>query len=319
MQPQKTSAKDFFLNLGAIVALYTTVVSLLNLLFTVINSAFPQITTYYNSSSSISMPVATLIIFFPIYILLMWLLEKSYAVEPEKKHLGVRRWLTYITLFIAGLVLAGDLVTVLYYFLDGQELTTGFILKVLSVLIVILGVFMYYISDIREKLTTKSRKVWTIVASVIILGSIIWGFLVLGSPWSQQQIKYDQQKVSDLQNINYDVQNYYQQTGSLPSAITDIPYCATVSQMAGLQNVPCYDSQTKQPYEYTSINQSTKTYELCATFNKPSPTQNISGDIDIRPYGMTQWNHLAGHYCFSETIPVSQYKPMPAVVPVPTQ
>jgi hypothetical protein len=74
MNPQpKTSAKDFFLNLGAIVALYTTIISLLNLLFTVINKAFPQIVNYYyTSSSSISMPVATLIIFFPVYILLMW-------------------------------------------------------------------------------------------------------------------------------------------------------------------------------------------------------------------------------------------------------
>src|ERR1035437_1313586 len=185
MDPQKskTSAKDFFLNLGAIVALYTTVVSLLNLLFTVINTAYPQITNYYyNSSSSISMPVATLIIFFPIYILLMWLLERSYAVEPEKKNLSVRRWLTYITLFIAGLTLAGDLVTMLYYFIDGQELTTGFMLKVLSVLVVILAVFLYYISDIREKLTTNSRKVWGALSVVFILACITWGFLFLGSP-----------------------------------------------------------------------------------------------------------------------------------------
>src|SRR5579872_6388966 len=150
----KASAKDFFLNLGTIVALYTTVISLLNLLFTVINRAYPQVTTYsYNgtyygsSSSSISWPVAVLIIFFPIFILLMWLLERSYHIEPEKKHLGVRKWLTYITLFIAGLTLAGDLVTVLYFFIDGQELTTGFLLKVFVVLVITAAVFFYYISD----------------------------------------------------------------------------------------------------------------------------------------------------------------------------
>src|ERR1035437_968397 len=168
----KTSAKDFFINLGAIVALYVTVVSLLNLLFTVINNAYPQIGYTYYGSQSISMPVATLIIFFPLFILLMWLMERSYVVEPEKKNLGVRRWLTYITLFVAGLTLAGDLVTVIYYFIDGQELTTGFLLKILSVFVVILVVFLNYISDIRNRLTSMSRKVWLDISLVLILGSI---------------------------------------------------------------------------------------------------------------------------------------------------
>ena len=57
----------------------------------------------------------------------MWALEKIYAVAIEKKQLGIRKWLVYVTLFISGIVLAGDLVTVLYYFIDGQDLTAGFL------------------------------------------------------------------------------------------------------------------------------------------------------------------------------------------------
>lgn len=192
----KTSAKDFFLNLGAIVALYTVVVALINLLFTVINTAFPKITNAYQyfGSSSISFPVATLIIFFPIYVLLMWILEKGFMTEPDKRHVNVRRWLTFITLFIAGLVSAGDLVTVLYYFLDGQELSTAFLLKALVVLLVACGVFMYYISDIRNRLSSLSRKIWLGIALVFVIASIIWGFVVIGSPRTQQLFKYDIQK-----------------------------------------------------------------------------------------------------------------------------
>lgn len=304
MDPQKpkTSAKDFFLNLGAIVALYTTVVSLLNLLFTAINSAYPQITTYYyNSSSSISMPVATLIIFFPIYILLMWLLERSYDAEPEKKHLPVRRWLTYITLFIAGLTLAGDLVTVLYYFIDGQELTAGFLLKVLAVLVVILTVFLYYISDIREKLTSRSRKVWTIISTVIILASIVWGFAVLGSPRTQQLLKYDQQKVSDLQNISNEVQNYYQLKNSLPNTLADL----SAPNYYVVQN----DGQTGKLYEYNKTGN--LTYEVCAEFNKASNEKSSYPTIQIQMYpnnGGT-WIHPIGRYCFPQTIIPSNYPP----------
>jgi hypothetical protein len=89
----KTSAKDFFINLGAIVALAFFVGNLINLLFTIINKAFPLTTGFnYNGSSSISFPVAALIIFFPVYILLMWLLEKDYVLEPEKRNVGIRKW-----------------------------------------------------------------------------------------------------------------------------------------------------------------------------------------------------------------------------------
>jgi hypothetical protein len=126
----KTTARDFFINLGAIVALYTLVGSLISLLFTVVDKAYPRIVNGYDymSSTSISWPVATLVIFFPIFILLMWLLEKDYRVSPERQSVGIHKWLTYITLFISGLVIAGDLITVLYYFIDGQELTKGFLL-----------------------------------------------------------------------------------------------------------------------------------------------------------------------------------------------
>lgn len=309
-QAQKTSAKDFFLNLGAIVALYTTVVSLLRLLFTVINNAYPQINYGYFGSQSISMPVATLIIFFPIYILLMWLLERTYRTEPEKKHLGVRRWLTYITLFVAGLTLAGDLVTVLYYFLDGQELTTGFLLKVLSLFIVILMVFLYYISDVRNRLTSMHKKVWLIISLVLVLGSIIWGFAVLGSPRTQQLIKYDQQKVTDLQNINGQIQYYYQTKNILPTKLSDLANSNTY------YTVPT-DSQSQNSYEYTKTGN--VSYEICATFNKESASQK--GGYLAQPVyggsGPTYWNHPAGGYCFAQTINPNLYqKGVPAVVPV---
>jgi hypothetical protein len=305
----KTSAKDFFINLGAMVALYTTVVSLLNLLFTVINVAYPQITTYYyGSSQSISMPVATLIIFFPIFILLMWLMERVYKVEPEKKHIGVRKWLTYITLFVAGLTLAGDLVTVLYYFIDGQELTTGFLLKVFAVFVVILVVFLYYISDIRNKLTPVSRKIWLGVSLLVILGSVVWGFAVLGSPRTQQLLKYDQQKVSDLQNMNNEIINYYQRKGSLPDSYTTDTIVDYIVQPK--------DPQTSKLYKYNKTSETT--YNLCAEFNKDSNDKNVPlNPVYTYPNnGVTTWLHPAGYYCFTETIPVSQYKNPPVVYPL---
>ncbi|MES2315734.1 MAG: DUF5671 domain-containing protein [Patescibacteria group bacterium] len=304
MEPQsKTSAKDIFINLGAIVALYTTVVSLVNLLFTIINNAYPQINNGYSflGSTSISWPVATIIIFFPIYILLMWLLEKDYKVNPDKQNSGIHKWLTYITLFLAGITLAIDLITILYYFIDGQEVTTAFLLKVLALFIIVGLIFYYYLADARNKLTAKSRNMFRIIALVIAIAAIVWGFAVLGSPRSQRLMKYDEQKVNDLTNIKGSLESYYATHGSLPASLQE----ATASDYY----VPAVDPQSNLPYEYTKTG--AQTYDVCAEFNTATPPAT-KPNIYMRPIGYESWTHPAGHYCFSETINPNLYaKPIP--------
>jgi hypothetical protein len=300
----KGSAKDFFLNLGAFVALYTLIGNLIGLLFTIIDTAYPKIINGYNyaGSSSISWPVSTLVVFFPIFILLMWFLEKEYRVEPEKQNSGVHRGLTYLTLFIAGLTIAIDLITVVYYFIDGQELTTGFLLKVLVLLVIASSIFIYFITDLRGKLTSRSRIFWRIIAGMILVGSIVWGFAVLGSPFTQRLIKYDQQKVTDLESINSQVMNYYSSKQILPRNIDDIKSYNNYS-------VNIVDSQSKKQYEYQKVNETT--YNLCAVFNKASSDANLNNNYSY-PYG-SSWVHPAGQFCFSESVrPNNVYpKPMP--------
>ncbi len=298
METQTTSskAKDFFINLGAIVALYTLVVSLIDLLFTVINTAYPQIVNgynYYAGSSSISWPVATLIIFFPIFIVLMWLLEQEYKAEPAKQGMGIHKWLTYTTLFISGLAIAGDLITVLYYFIDGQELTTGFILKIAVLLVIAGAIFIYYISDVRGKLTAKSRMIWRIVSGALIIASVVWGFSVLGSPRTQRLYKYDEQKVSDLTNINQYVISYYQSHGELPTTLDQL------SNTDSYFSIP-NDSQSNTPYEYNLIDHNSKTYNLCSEFNKSTNTPENVNVARVSPN--YDWTHPAGHYCFKRFI-----------------
>ncbi len=300
----KTTARDFFINLGAIVALGFFVGNFIGLLFTIINKAYPPTGGYdYYGSSSISFPVAALIIFFPIYILLMWLLEKGYFTEPEKRNIGIRKWLTYITLFFSGFALAGDLVTILYYFIDGRDITTGFILKILTVLITSLSIFFYYISDVTGRLSSRSRKIWTIVSSLVIVLCIVWGFSVLGSPRTQQLIKYDEQKVSDLQNIENSIQNFYSLKGVLPKDF---------SELEAQQNyfINTKDTQTGALYEYEKT--SDTSYNICAVFNKELTKNDYTARFG--PYGGSVWLHGAGRYCFPETINPNIYsKPVPVL------
>ena len=243
--------------------------------------------------------MATLLIAFPIFILLMWLLERQYIAEPEKQNIWMHRLPAYLVLFLSGIALAADLVTILYYFIDGQELTPGFILKFLVVLVVAALIFLYYISDLRGKLNKKSRMMWRVIALAVALASIAWGFAVLGSPYTQRLYKYDEQKLNDLMSISNEVQNFYGTRGVLP---------ASLQEMSGINYfTPPLDPQTNSPYEYQK--KSAAAYELCAEFNKP--TSEVARKAAPRSaYGIS-WEHSAGRFCFDLLINQNLYsKPM---------
>jgi len=304
----KITAKDFFLHIAVIALLYAGTVALLNILFNVINVAFPQITQYnYYTSTSISLPVATLVVVFPLFLFLANLLRKGYLEDPSRKDYQVRKWLIYITLFLTGGVLAGDLVTLIYYFLDGQEMTTAFLLKILSVLVVTAGIFGYYMDDLKDRLTGTRRNMWRIVAGVLVIGSIVLGFSVLGTPQSQRMLRYDSQKVSDLQNIQWQIVNFWQQKGVLPTKLTDLE-----DPISGF--IVPIDPQTQKSYEY--VKNGTTAFDLCADFNKP--TQALNGSMALVAYPAVEpmgkvggtvdnWQHEAGRKCFSRTIDPELY------------
>ncbi len=300
----KMSAKDFFLHLGAIVTFYASVIALITLLFEAINFAYPKVALGYQYYfPSISLQVATLIVAFPLFLFLSWLLQKTYASEPALREAPVRKWLSYITLFVAGAVVAGDFVTVIYMFLDGQELTLGFLLKVLALLVIAGGVFLYYLREIRNVITASERNIWRIVALVVILGSIIIGFSVIGSPSAQRERRYDSQRVSDLQNIQWQLVNYWQQKGTLPGTLEKLE-----DPLSGFR-APL-DPQTEASYEYTLTGP--LSFKLCATFDRLSTATN--GSIEpmyypAEPMGKfpESWQHEAGLQCFDRTIDPELY------------
>lgn len=152
--PVKTTPKEVFLHLLEFVTLYAVVISFISLLFQYVNLLVPDILErgFYATASYYSIArraIATLIVVFPVYLLTAKYLNGIYLAKPEKQHSRLRKWLGYFTLFVAGGTILIDLVTLIYNFLEG-DLTTRFILKVLSVLLVAALVFIYYLWDLKR-------------------------------------------------------------------------------------------------------------------------------------------------------------------------
>lgn len=126
--------------------------------------------------------------------------------------MGLRRWLTYLTLFLTGIAIATDLIVLINSFLSG-EITNRFVLKVVVVLVTTGLIFGYYLWDMRygSVSNTKVPNIFRIVAILIVVASLVTGFIVMGSPGKQRNLRLDEQKVNDLQSIQWQVISYWQQ------------------------------------------------------------------------------------------------------------
>jgi hypothetical protein len=100
------------------------------------------------ASIAIRWPVSMLIVAFPVFAVMARLVARATRLDPTKRASRIRRRLIYIVLFVASLVLIGDLTTLVYYFLGG-EVTLRFLLKVLTVGLIAGAVFFSYYLHLR--------------------------------------------------------------------------------------------------------------------------------------------------------------------------
>ena len=308
----KTTPKDFFLWAGAMIALYASVVSFVALMFEYINRAYPDALGGYIDpySTGIRVAIASLVILFPVFLGLMYLIRRDIVIEPAKKDLWVRRWALTLTLFVAGATIAIDLVTLVNTYLGG-EVTTRFGLKVLIVLLVATGGFLHFLADLRGYWIAESKKAMYvgIGALVLIIATVASGILIMGTPSQVRLYRFDQQKVDDLTSIQWQVVNYWQQHTALPATL------GALNDPISNYQAPV-DAQTNAPYTYTVIN--AHSFKLCATFN--AETQALSAsDLSMPVAGVygkdlmnDSWWHGAGEVCFNRTIDPTRYPPLPA-------
>ncbi len=290
MNQTKTTAGDFFLYFGILIALYTSTVSLLSVIFSLINKWLPDTTVnYYGSGfedSGIRFALSTLIIFFPVFIYLSRLATKALVVAPDKKDMWVRRWFYFLTLFLTGLAMAIDLSTLVYSFIGGEDLTWRFVLKVLVVFIVTFGLFRFYINELRRDVSIiePKRKYLKYSVIVFVVVIIIIALISVGSPTKQRKLKQDVQRINDLSQINSEINNYYSRNTKLPMTLNDL------IKSGGYYVPNLKDSVTLKDYDYIIID--SQSYKLCAEFSLPSPKKT---QTDI-------WDHKIGNECFERSV-----------------
>lgn len=323
----KTTPKDFFLHLGAALALYIAAGALINLAFSIINYAFPDALAGYFSVNSIAWPISMLVVLVPILYGIEALINRDVRRMPEKKDIWVRRWRIFLTLFLVVVLIGGDLIALINVYLNG-EITARFIWKIVAILLVAGSIGKYYFYSMYEnwKYATFIRRGNAWFGIVLVVAAIVGGFWIVGSPATQRALRFDQERVSDLQNIQWQIVTYWQQKGALPTALTDLNDSISGTKVPN-------DPETGQPYEYNDkgvtalkTTQTGYVFSLCATFDRASVDGQGRGasysggvivpTVAIYPGGDSDsWTHPVGHTCFDRTVdptryPVQKIQPM---------
>lgn len=307
-----STAKDFFLHLLTIVTLYGSVISLITLLFQYVNYVLPDVLDYSRVGilDGIKWSTAYLVIMFPVFLFTSWLINKDLSQHEEKAEYRIRKWLLYLTLFIAAITVIGDLVALVYRFLDG-DITLRFALKILIVLVVSGSMFGYYLWDVRRTdfRNNSLPRMAGILSAIVVIASIVAGFFLIGSPADQRRARLDERRTNDLSTIQNQVVYYWTNKGMLPKSLKDLndPINGYTSPL---------DPETGAEYQYSVVSQ--YTFKLCADFATASPPQATDAKaIPVsRDLYSQNWVHAKGNVCFERTIDPEIYKPSPKVAPV---
>jgi hypothetical protein len=297
------SAKEAFFYLLIFATLATWTYQLGSLAFTLIDrwladplfSNYPETYTTY----AVTWSLAALIVAFPLFLLLSRAVLREAADDPARLDSAVRKWLTYLALVIAASVFMGDLIAALAYLLRG-ELTSRFLAKSCVVLAISGGVFFYYFGGMRGTATrpdvtpvTSGRdRLMAALSAAVVAVMLVLGFLQLGAPRTQRDLRADARRVNELYRLSTEIQGYWNAHAStLPPSLDE------------LSGSPHQDPISQSQYEYRP-GQGSK-YELCASFTHETPDQGADS-------GVSPWKHSSGHSCFplDATMP-TQYPAQP--------
>jgi hypothetical protein len=296
---ENNTAKHFVLQLGSLVSLYLSLGFLLTILFGVINLSFPAATdTLWDSEearNSIRVGIAFVIVFYPAYVILTRTVNRLRRKQTDGKYLSLTKWLIYLSLLVGGGILLGDLVAIIMAYLNG-ELTERFLLKAAAVLITVGLAFFYYVRDAQGYwLKAERHSIWfAVLTTVVVSASLFLGVTNIETPQEVREQRIDAAQVTDLQTIQWQIQEYLTINGVVP---------ASLEALSGAVSLPTAPKE-RSPYRYEVTERG---FNLCATFATETPPDQFLGMArPIAEKGVIinseNWQHKAGDFCFERIV-----------------
>lgn len=269
--------------------------------------------TYFYSyaTTGLRWSVASLLVGFPIFLLLGARLAATKRKDPERRRSRVHAWLTYVTLIFAAGALIGDLVAVVFQFLNG-EIGARFIAKAGVVGVISAAILWNYSRDV-ERHSSRidfAGRILALAAILVVGALVVWAFTIVRSPKAARERIADEQRIENLGTIARLADCHYTYFRALPESLDAMG--TALSDLASRQPVDSgcseavpYDPVTGAAYVYRAAD--ADSYSLCATFEQgwADVDDEAQRDFTIATYGDARTRQrtlkkpmAAGETCF---------------------
>ena len=302
-----SSARDAFLHIVAMVALFNVALASGSILFILIERCLPlPIDEHWNRywKSSLRWGVAHIMVSLPVLWCAQRVINRDVARNPVSRLTPVYRFLAYLAVLVMALVMLGDLVYVVFSLLQGDA-TPRFLLKALVVLAVAGVVSLWYAGDLRREESLAGHagrplppppawRRWLGRGGVAAaLTCLVTALALLESPLRARLLRLDADRVGDMETISWAIENYHERRGELPASLDDL----RADPRTFVRDID--DPVTGAPYGYRPTGP--RTYELTAKFDLESPPrESPNGSAGSRDGFFT---HGPGARTFTVTVP----------------
>jgi hypothetical protein len=155
----------------------------------------------------------------------------------------------------------------------------------------------------------KKDSIIVIVVSLLVIGSIIYGFTTVGFPANSRGEKLDATRVEHLRNIKSAIESYASSKNVLPKTLQEVKKDLTYTSIK--------DPETEKEYGYFVTGE--ETYKLCANFATASEDDKNTDNQSLYYDSYTaEFRHPKGEHCFVSTYnfpAATTYAPDPTSVP----
>lgn len=314
MPTTNNSAKFAFFYMLSLVALIFMALSVGMIVFQIINKNIVDAINQYSGSyspSALKFAISALIISAPIFYFTIRQIFKNLIAGTLPKDSAIRRWLTYFILLVASVVMIGWLIGTINSFLGG-ELTTKFILKAITAILISAVIFTFYFYDIkREEVGGKNDKIilaYFYGSLAIIIIAFAASLFFVESPTETRNRRLDNAILDRFERLDGVIQAYYQDKDALPNDLDIL-----LADYSYLTNDDLNDPTNNTAFDYKIS--SSNSYQLCASFR----TSNKDKNIEDNNYYQERWPHEAGYQCLKQTAKnINEVKVKP-LVPAPAR
>lgn len=133
----------------------------------------------------------------------------------------------------------------------------------------------------------RFHAIFAVGATIVVVLTVGWGFMLVGSPTTRWLERIDERRVKDLQIITREIESMVLDQHNKGTLKSQLPKTLDEAiQRSRHEKLNVRDPVTRMPYGFTVKNETT--FELCATFARKRDEDN-----------QVFWNHPAGSHCFT--------------------